>query len=336
MKALLLAGASLLALTVSIDTAAASVTFSAIGSLQTYLVPATGTYDIVAIGAQGGESQASGAGGLGAKVEGSFALTQGDTLAIIVGKQGGTNTGGYFGSDGGGGGGGGTFVIDETKKNLTLIVAGGGGGSGTDVLYGNGVNVGLTNWNATNGVGSASGSGGVSGYGGGGGTGAGSGGGGGGVTGGGGDGDYGDPNPSQSGFGGAPAFGVYGGYTTFNGGGAPGFGGGGAGGFGGGGRGGQKGGGGGGGFSGGGGGGVTNELHNGYGGGAGGSAFYGIKTDSYGISLNTSGGDGFVSIDLTASAAPPVPEPSTWMMMLSGFSALGAMWTRRRRKSTAA
>src|SRR3954453_21796629 len=69
--------------------------------------PATGTYDILAIGAGGGSASfgnESAAGGRGASVEGTFALTAGEVLSIIVGGQGGN--GGSVG-----GGGGGSFVV---------------------------------------------------------------------------------------------------------------------------------------------------------------------------------------------------------------------------------
>jgi hypothetical protein len=39
--------------------------------------------------------------------------------------------------------------------------------------------------------------------------------------------------------------------------------------------------------------------------------------------------NGYVSIDFVGQA---VPEPSTWAMMLAGFSALGGMLLRRGRK----
>jgi predicted secreted Zn-dependent protease len=71
MRTLLLAGTSLLALSVSIAAASASATYQDIGSLQTYTVPTTGTYEIVAIGAQGGNGgDIGGTGGFGARLEG--------------------------------------------------------------------------------------------------------------------------------------------------------------------------------------------------------------------------------------------------------------------------
>jgi prepilin-type N-terminal cleavage/methylation domain-containing protein len=93
----------------------------AIGSVQTWTVPYSGTYTIEAWGAQGGNSS-SYTGGYGAYVKGDFFLIANDTLSIIVGQQGSVN-----GSRGGGGGGG-TFVL--TSSGMPLVIAGGGGGSG--------------------------------------------------------------------------------------------------------------------------------------------------------------------------------------------------------------
>lgn len=110
--------------------------------IQTWTVPATGNYKIVAYGAQGGNSTGStGVGGLGTKMEGDFFLTGGSVLNIIVGQQGEITT---YNT----GGGGGTFVWVQNAA-LPLIVAGGGGGAGYST---NGVNASITN-NGTPGVG---------------------------------------------------------------------------------------------------------------------------------------------------------------------------------------
>ena len=99
-------------------------------------VPATGTYDILAIGAGGGSVSArlpsgneSAAGGRGASVEGTFALSGGEVLSIVVGGRGsnGTNNAGSSGS-----GGGGSFVVIASGQpdypgNTPLVIAGGGG-----------------------------------------------------------------------------------------------------------------------------------------------------------------------------------------------------------------
>lgn len=97
---------------------AGSQTFSYTGSIVNWNVPAGVTsIDIEAWGAQGGNSSGT-AGGLGARIKGTFSVTPGQTLKILVGGQGGTGTQG--------GGGGGTFVT--TSANAALCIAGGGGG----------------------------------------------------------------------------------------------------------------------------------------------------------------------------------------------------------------
>jgi hypothetical protein len=123
-----LLGASLLALFAWDPAAhAAPFDFSYTGSLITFTVPVTGTYQIVAFGAQGGGFQVSieppivGLGGMGAEIGGDFDLAAGDSLQIAVGSTGNTD-------GGGGGGGGGSFVVGP--GNMPLIIAGGGGGTG--------------------------------------------------------------------------------------------------------------------------------------------------------------------------------------------------------------
>jgi hypothetical protein len=90
------------------------------GSIQTYTVPSTGAYQIMAKGAQGGGNSALGTtGGLGASMQGNFYLTAGEVINIMVGQAGGDGHGG--------GGGGGSFVVKDSG-DIPLIVAGGGGG----------------------------------------------------------------------------------------------------------------------------------------------------------------------------------------------------------------
>lgn len=60
--------------------------FSATGTIQTYVVPAGGTYRIEAAGAQGGAS--SEPGGKGGIVSGMFFLRRGEKLCIVAGRQG--------------------------------------------------------------------------------------------------------------------------------------------------------------------------------------------------------------------------------------------------------
>ena len=97
-------------------------------------MPATGTYVIEASGGSGGngsdERQSNPIqwtlGGLGAKIIGSFKLSRGSQIKILVGQEGGATM--KF-ADRPGGGGGGTFVT--LSDNTPLIIAGGGGGGGT-------------------------------------------------------------------------------------------------------------------------------------------------------------------------------------------------------------
>ena len=75
------------------------------GGIYDYIVPATGLYNIVAFGAEGGVSYSP--PGLGAEVGGYVTLDKGTVLAIVVG-----GAGGPLGvpNGAGGGGGGGSFV----------------------------------------------------------------------------------------------------------------------------------------------------------------------------------------------------------------------------------
>lgn len=87
--------------------------------IQLWTVPASGSYQITCAGAQGGGRTGVSSGGLGATMQGTFSLTGGVILKLLVGQQGsnGTNQGG---------GGGGSFVT--LNDNTPLICAGGGGG----------------------------------------------------------------------------------------------------------------------------------------------------------------------------------------------------------------
>ena len=142
------------------------------GGIQSWTVPTTGDYTIDSYGAQGGGPN----GGLGAWMSGTFPLTAGQTIKVLVGQMGSYSAPMTTG-------GGGSFVA--TSTNAPMIVAGGGGaasqvGSGNQngnttitggVAYGGWPDVGLQTYNA-----------GTSGNGGDGSSGSGGGGGGGGFS----------------------------------------------------------------------------------------------------------------------------------------------------------
>jgi hypothetical protein len=109
-----------------------TVTFNYTGSLQTFTVPScVSSVTIEAYGAQGGNASYNNTppGGLGAYIKGTFSVSPGQVLNILVGQKGQNGTGGC--GDLNGGGGGGSFVWDPTNTTNPLIVAGGGGGSGS-------------------------------------------------------------------------------------------------------------------------------------------------------------------------------------------------------------
>ena len=87
-------------------------------------MPYTGDYRIEVIGAAGGYGTYSNNGqyrGRGARMIGTFALSKGEIIRILIGQEGAINYADYAA-----GGGGGTFVV--RGSNTPLIVAGGGGG----------------------------------------------------------------------------------------------------------------------------------------------------------------------------------------------------------------
>ncbi len=73
---------------------------------------------VTASGAQGGTVE----GGRGATIAGTFAVTPGEMLSVVTGRQGDVNTCGT------GGGGGGSFVWRPANAAEPMIAAGGGGG----------------------------------------------------------------------------------------------------------------------------------------------------------------------------------------------------------------
>ena len=263
------------------------------GAEVTFTVPTAGSYTIIATGAGGGNYNNFGggyAGGLGAIVDGTFALSAGEVLTIIVGGS---------GADGGNpGGGGGTFVVGP--GGTPLVIAGGGGGG--------------SNWTSGGNAGGLANNGGTGGKGGGGGSGGGGGGGGGLAA---------DGTGGLSGYyNGVRAGG--GGGLSFDDGGAGGSGGAGAGGFGGGGAGGVTGGsGGGGGYSGGNGGLATRNASQSQLAGRGGTSFD-IGTDQT-FALATVLGNGSVTIMPVA-----VPEPANCALLVGGLACLLVPLRRRR------
>ena len=142
--------------------------FEYTGTEATYIVPYTGTYTIVAAGAEGNTGNLydyfsnNYRGGKGAKISAEFDLVQGDILHIVVGGQGNTTTGTNV-NGASGAGGGGSFVFKEIESvtnsnyeftksatNLqTLLVAAGGNGTG-DIAFSNDYRTNANNGNGAN------------------------------------------------------------------------------------------------------------------------------------------------------------------------------------------
>ena len=92
--------------------------------IQHWTMPYTGEYRIEAIGAAGGYGtywSSAQYRGRGARMTGTFNLSKGEIIQILIGQEGGINSNWYSS-----GGGGGTFVV--RGNNTLLIIAGGGGG----------------------------------------------------------------------------------------------------------------------------------------------------------------------------------------------------------------
>jgi hypothetical protein len=102
--------------------------------IQLWTVPTTGTYRIVAKGAQGTPTSGT-AGGRGAIIQGDFSLTQGEKIQILVGQTASYAAVRLYRSSAGGGG---TFVVKYTGitnvVNDILVIAGGGGGTGSSPI----------------------------------------------------------------------------------------------------------------------------------------------------------------------------------------------------------
>jgi len=103
-------------------------TFSYTGSIESWTIPAGVTsITIEAWGAQGGINDSSQVGGWGTQMKGTFTVTPGDTMRILVGQQGAHGSTALWSRCGGGSGG--SFVWKD-GANMPMIVAGGGGGKG--------------------------------------------------------------------------------------------------------------------------------------------------------------------------------------------------------------
>ncbi|MDD6224594.1 MAG: glycine-rich protein [bacterium] len=122
------------------------------GGMQTYTVPATGTYKIELWGASGG-NKGQNPGGMGSYTKGFISLTKGTNLYLYVGGAGSENSikGGYNGggastqSENGSPGGGATDIRmvggewnDFASLKSRIMVAAGGGGANSEGKGGNG------------------------------------------------------------------------------------------------------------------------------------------------------------------------------------------------------
>ena len=95
---------------------------------QQFAICHAGTYEITAYGANGGSGSTAGGGGKGANAKGTFTLTNGQKLTIVVGQPGawnGQSSGSYAG-----GGGGGSFVFSGTSISTDSVLVAAGGGAG--------------------------------------------------------------------------------------------------------------------------------------------------------------------------------------------------------------
>ncbi len=145
---------------------AATQTYSFTGSIQTYTVPVGVTQvTIDAAGAQGGGSNGGG-GGLGARMIGTYTVTAGQVLSVVVPSMGLLQVGGNVQNSSGGGGGAFVYLAGVTP---TLLVAAGGGGGKCNYTGSTPLHAGAAGTVAANGNASSDGAalGGVSGAGGG-------------------------------------------------------------------------------------------------------------------------------------------------------------------------
>lgn len=96
---------------------ASPVVFAPTGTVQTYVVPATGTFVVEAAGAQGGDATA-----LGARVSGMFFLRSGELLKLVVGRR------GLAGAVGARGGDSLVWIGADLPQPIRLMLSARGGG----------------------------------------------------------------------------------------------------------------------------------------------------------------------------------------------------------------
>lgn len=106
--------------------------FNVTSGIQYWTVPKTGSYTITAAGAQGGTSTSPTLRPTigGAVITGTFSLTRGEIIRILVGQQG-AAANNFYGS-----GGGGSFVIRTPYNDTGSILAIAGGGAGINYRTG--------------------------------------------------------------------------------------------------------------------------------------------------------------------------------------------------------
>ena len=105
--------------------------FSVTSGVQFWTVPQDGDYSFTIQGATGGQGGSDLTYGKPAQCTGTFTLSSGDIVRIVVGQSG-TNGAGTCGGSGGGGGGATAVSYGTTEANSTsnIIAIAGGGGAG--------------------------------------------------------------------------------------------------------------------------------------------------------------------------------------------------------------
>lgn len=116
--------------------------FNVTDGVQKWTVPLTADYRFEVAGGQGGFHAYTvdpEDGGLGAIMTGTYALTEGQMLFIVVGQIGVASREGGGGNEDNAapGGGGGTYVWDAADDAMPLMAAGGGGAGGSPGGYAN-------------------------------------------------------------------------------------------------------------------------------------------------------------------------------------------------------